>query len=198
MTGRITDSAPRISTLLDNFVMTMRSLERSLLLAMRELSRMHSLAHKKLDEFVDSGACETVETNGRRGIRPKSHDHCEEFGKLTKNVDQMHIAGDVVPRGFLILLVSHYDAFIRSLFRAILLKSPAILKSSHTQLEVSDLLMFESIDEAYEWLVERQVDQVMRGSHSDQFDFIETVLKIKWTRNEEPLVAKVHRGHGAS
>ncbi len=155
---------------------------------MRELNRMHRIAHQRFDKFVASGACQVLEkSNGRKAYRPESHDHCEEFGKLTGNLDTMHVAGRLIPQSFLVCLVSQYDAFIRSLFGTLLLNNRNILKGSNKNLEISTLLSFATINEAYEWLVEQEVDSTMRKSHSDQFDFVETMFAVEWQRKEDPL-----------
>ena len=177
---------PSISKVIENFVKSMGSLEESLLLAMREIVRAHKKAHKRLDDFAASGACKVSYQDGIRSISPKTHDYCEEFGKLTGNVDKIHIANRTVPRSFLVSLVSQYDAFLRLVFRALLLEAN-ILRGSHKALEVADLLRFGSINDAYEWIVDREVDEVMRGSHSDQFDFMKAVFGVNWIRDEDPL-----------
>jgi len=92
-----------------------------------------------------------------------------------------------VQRSFLVSLVSQYDAFIRLLLTALLLTNRNILKSSHKSIEKTDLLPFNMIDETYEWFAEQLIDEVIRTSHSEQFDFIESTLHVKWTRNDDPL-----------
>ncbi len=181
---------PSISKTIEEFVKSMGSLEESLLLAMREIVRTHRKAHERLEEFVASGACEVSERDGIRSLSPKTHDHCEEFGKLTGSIDRIHIANRVVPRSFLVSLVSQYDAFLRSIFRTFLLANTNTLKGSHKVLEVADLLRFGSIDDAYEWIVDREVDDVMRVSHSDQFDFMKAVFRSELDSRRRSLMTR--------
>ena len=179
---------PSIKLIVERFVLAMGSAEKSLLLAMRELARMHRLAHRNFDDFVATDSCDvSYGEDGSPRYRPKSHDFCEEFGRVTSNLDTMHVADRLVPRSFLVSLVSQYDAFVRLLLSALLLNNPNILKSSHKTAEVSELLRFDTIQEAYEWLVEQQIDEAMRKSHSEQFDFIESTFNVKWIRDDDSL-----------
>ena len=184
-----TDAKP-LANLIDHFVTSMGSLEKTLLLVMAEVSRHHSRAHRKFDEFVAKGTCEEFEASGRTAFRPKSHDYCQEFSDLTAGLDMTHIATRTVPRSFLVALVSEYDFFIRSFFSSVLLAKPNLMMGSHRTLEISRLLAFEAIPDAYQWVVEEEIDELMRGSHLEQFDYLDTKFNIRWKREQDPLWRK--------
>jgi hypothetical protein len=166
----------------------MSSLEKTLLLVMSEVSRHHSRAHKRFDDFVARGTCEVSEESGGRAFRPRSHDHCQEFSELTAGLDMTHVATTAVPRSFLVALVSEYDFFIRSFFSSMLLAKPDLMKGSHRTLEISRLLTINAIADAYEWVVEEEMDELMRGNHPEQFEYLETRFNIgRWEREQDPL-----------
>ena len=156
-------------------------------MAMAEVHRTDRKMHKRFDDFVAKETCLTQQKDGKTFYRPKSHDYCEEFGRITGDLDRIHSAAVEIPRSLLVSLVSQYDSFIRELFRHLLSANRDILRGSHRSLEVGDLLRFGSIEEAFDWAVEREVDEVMRQSHSAQFDFIDTMLAGKWMREKDPL-----------
>jgi hypothetical protein len=171
-------------SLTEGFVTCMSSLEETLLLVMEEVARHHSRAHKKFDEFVARGSCEVLEKGGRKSFRPRSHDYCQEFSELTGGLDMAHIATRKVPPSFLVALVSQYDFFIRSFFRLVLLAKPESMKGSDQTLKISRLLTFDAIPDAFQWVVEEEIDDVMRGNHPEQFEYLETRFNVKWQRED--------------
>jgi hypothetical protein len=186
MTGPELTNARALARLTEGFVTSMNSLEKTLSLVMGEVSRHHSRAHRRFDEFVARGTCEVFEEDGRKAIQPKSHDYCQEFTELRAGLDMSHVATRIVPRSFLVALVSQYDSFIRSFFRSILLAKPDLMKGSHGTLEISRLLTFDAIPDAYQWVIEEEMDDLMRQSHPTQFEYLETRFNIaKW--EQDPL-----------
>ena len=87
---------------------------------------------------------------------------------------------DLAPM-FLVALVASYETFFGNLIRVILLARPEIISSSDRNLSFRDLVEVGSIESARERIIEREIDEVMRSSLSDQHGWIEQklVLKIK-------------------
>lgn len=56
---------------------------------------------------------------------------------------------------------------------------PELLKSSDRELTFSQLSDFGSIEEAKEYLLEKEVETLLRKSHSEQFDWLENKFAIK-------------------
>jgi hypothetical protein len=161
------------------FTTHVRSLSTSLDMSMRVLDSTHDKVHHDFTEFA-AKYCESGLKDGRKYYRPKSHDYCKAFGEVSDALDNSHIAGRVVPETFLVSLVSQYDAFIRSFTRDLLMLNRNTLRGCQAELKVSDLLTFASIDDAYRYVVEREIDQMMRGSHADQFDYFKQAFDLDW------------------
>jgi hypothetical protein len=70
-------------------------------------------------------------------------------------------------------LVSQYDSFLAKLLRQIFLSKHALLNCSEKTLTLSQLLEFDSIAEARESILEKEVESVLRKSHSEQFQWME-------------------------
>jgi hypothetical protein len=75
--------------------------------------------------------------------------------------------------------VSSYDAFLGNLVSALFRIKPELLKSSDRELTFSQLSDFGSIEEAKEYLLEKEVETLLRRSHSEQFDWLENKFAIK-------------------
>jgi hypothetical protein len=64
------------------------------------------------------------------------------------------------------------------LIRAIFFTQPELLQGSQRSITFNDLAQFGSLDEAREFVVEQEVESVLRDSHIEQFKWLEKKLKI--------------------
>src|SRR5690606_4970742 len=74
--------------------------------------------------------------------------------------------------------VSQYDAYLGGIIRTMFLSKPEFLNSSEKNILFSELIKFESIEEAREFIVEKEVESVLRESHLKQFKWLENKLGI--------------------
>jgi hypothetical protein len=88
------------------------------------------------------------------------------------------LALDLLPVNFIVSFVSQYDAFLGRLIKTIFHHKPELLNNSEKNLLFSELLKFKSIDEAREFVVEKEVESVLRDSHLKQFKWLENKLNI--------------------
>jgi hypothetical protein len=84
----------------------------------------------------------------------------------------------IIPRSFLTSLISHYDAFIGNLLRALFYMKPEVLNSSEHHLTFKELTSFESIEAARASVVEQEVETLLRQSHADQFEEMEKKFSV--------------------
>ena len=92
-------------------------LHTSLPLAMTVIQGATRTARTSYQTFVDQN-CESEEEDGRRSILvPLDHEH--RFAALNRRARRTAMANSIVPRSFLVSLVSQYDAFLGALVRAI-------------------------------------------------------------------------------
>jgi hypothetical protein len=117
------------------------------------------------------------ESNGQTTYHLTSS-HAAEARKLRQAADKSIKAAVLIQRGFLITLISQYDAFLGRLIRLSLLSHPGRLNSSDRQISFKELLEMSSIDEAREALIDREVDAVIRKSHDDQLDWLSKTYRI--------------------
>jgi len=75
--------------------------------------------------------------------------------------------------------VSSYDAFLGKLVGALFRIKPELLKSSDRTLTYLQLSDFDSISEAREHLLEKEIETLLRKSHSEQFEWLENRFAVK-------------------
>jgi hypothetical protein len=92
---------------------------------------------------------------------------------LHRDLNQIDLSTKLVPASFLTSLVSQYDAFLGQLIKALFDLNPEILSSSERNLSYSQLIEFETISDARAHIVEKEIETVLRKSHSEQFDWLE-------------------------
>lgn len=66
------------------------------------------------------------------------HDERQKLAKLSKACELARISSDLVPRNFLVSLVSEFDAFIGSLIKYIYSKKPELLSGLERNITFSE------------------------------------------------------------
>jgi hypothetical protein len=136
----------------------------------------------------------------------------QEYSKLKKASDKARLAERIVPQSFLISMVSQYDAFLIAATKNLFLLKPEKIRTAERTISVKDLAKFSTIEEVLQELIEDELDEVLRGSHLSQiqwvakkFDFtldtkdtlIERFIEVTERRNlcvhSEGLVSKQYK-----
>lgn len=84
----------------------------------------------------------------------------------------------LLPEMAIVTLVSIYDAYIGRLVRGLFRTKPEILNGSNRQLTFAQLAEFPSLEAARDHIIEAEVESLLRGNHSDQFEWFENKLGI--------------------
>ncbi len=98
---------------------------------------------------------------------------------LQKNAEIAATASDIIPNSLFVSMISQYDCFVGKLIRHIFEVKPQILNTSEKNLTFSKLIELNSIEEAKELIIEKEVEAVLRESHSAHFDWLEEKLKLE-------------------
>jgi hypothetical protein len=102
-----------------------------------------------------------------------------ENARLQRKLNQRAIACKILARSFVVSLVSQYDSFLGGLVRALFYLKPELLNSSERALSFKELSQFSSLDDAREFIVEKEVETLVRKSHSEQFDWMQNKFSIQ-------------------
>lgn len=163
---------------IEKFVHALDALRQTFGLTMRALVQSHREVHKTYDEYVEKYG-DFKEKDGKRFFRMKSHDYCHDFGVLRTELDRTHASFAVVPRSFLVALVSQFDAYLGSLLQSLYYLKPELLEGSDFKLSFGELSTFGNLENARRYVVEKEIETLLRKSHIEQFDALERKFGIK-------------------
>lgn len=143
-----------------------RSLDETVALLRRDGSELNIRIH--FDPVLDKYARKKEHEDEERMIfsfdRTHAPDMLSGLARTTRGMKGLR----QLPRLLLIGLVSEYDVFLSELIRAVIEKRPQSLAGSE-KVEASRLLDFSSLDEAREYLIDREIETIMvRNDHLDQ------------------------------
>ena len=97
----------------------------------------------------------------------------EYLRKRLENGQKMLIAKKLVSQSFIISLISQYDAFLGKLIRALFLLKPETLNVSERNISFSQLREFNTMDDAREYIMGKEIESVLRDNHMEQFKWLE-------------------------
>lgn len=106
-----------------------------------------------------------------------------QIDRLVENAKNLEYGIDSLPGIFLIGLVSYYDAFLSNLIRLIYLTIPEKLSSSERNITFKDLVDLGSVEAAREFILEKEVESVLRMSHHAQIEWLESKLGMALTKD---------------
>jgi hypothetical protein len=86
--------------------------------------------------------------------------------------------GTILRRGALVTLVSLLDVVIAGLINAYYLQFRAALPADSAQISLAELRSLENVEAAELFIIEREVDSVLRGSLDQQLDYFKKRLKV--------------------
>lgn len=98
---------------------------------------------------------------------------------LEKNAEIASTASNIIPNSLFVSLISQFDCFIGELIREIFTIKPEILNASEKNITFSKLVELETIENAKELIIEKEVESILRESHSNHFDWLENKLNLK-------------------
>lgn len=175
-------SSSFISNALDQYCRELESLRNSFRQVMALFSMLLINTDKKMMKFIDDYGKDKVEESSIVKFNLDG-DKRSDFDRLKKEMNSVQSATRLMPRNFIVALISCHDSFFGKILRYIFMVRPQILDSSERTLKYSDLLEFADIPEAWKYLVEKEVESVIRKSHVEHFAWLEKKLKTSFNKN---------------
>ncbi len=132
-------------------------------------------------------------TNNCTFIEEENHflipvEHYRKNNQLRKAVNNTTTAIKIFKRNFLVSLISQFDTYVADLIKAIFEIKPEIINNSEKQLTFSELSKFENIQTAKDYIIEKEIETVLRESYTEQFKWFEKKLSIQ-LRKDLPIWA---------
>jgi len=119
----------------------------------------------KLEKF-EAKNCQ-IKNEGKKRVVTVSNTHVREWRRLIRDYESFNLSRILLPRSLLASLISQYDAYLGRILRVIFVKRPEILNSSDKKLAFATLNQFNSIESAREYVLEKEVEAILRSSHAD-------------------------------
>jgi hypothetical protein len=167
-----------IKAVLENFIREVESLVATLPITMMLVQAATQAEWKRLDSYIRKIGNNVAEDGGKV-IATLPLENYQEYSNRQRRFDRFSAASKTIPRSFLTSIVSHYDAFVGALLRSMFYLRPEMLNASERQLTFAELSEFTSLDDAREYIVEKEVESVIRNSHDDQFRWMESRFKVE-------------------
>lgn len=159
------------------FIKQIESLRETLPLVMIFISANETKANKDFVDFMEKKGVVEKDEEGEEYYKFSPEDS-HKFEIHEKNAEIATAALEIVPNSLFVSLISQFDSFLGKLIREIFQSKPEILNSSEKNLTFSKLLELKSLEEAKEFIIEKEIESVLRDSHSDHFDWLENKLGI--------------------
>jgi hypothetical protein len=163
---------------LEKFVKTADSLVSTAPLSLWTLEAAHRGAYQDYTNFWQA-KCVNIRKEGNETVADVPPGLVHEFTVIQRRLDRSSIATKVIGNSSVVSLVSQYDSFLGGLLRAFFHIRPELLDASEKTLTLKELRTFESIDAAREYIVEKEVEAVIRKSHVEHFEWLENRFEIQ-------------------
>lgn len=172
-----------IGEVISKSIMSLDSLKDASLLFMSSIDEEVKKARKDFRQEADPFKKEVILEDVEEGEKTKivfniPASHRRKITDRHKRFQRLLHAKGIIPRNFLIAYVSEFDYFLGALLKSIYKLRPELLNSSEKVFDFKDLCRFESLEDIREEVIEKDIEKILRASHSEQFKAIASKLEI--------------------
>ena len=132
----------------------------------------------RMSQFLDANGEKTGTNSEGEDVYRVGPEHFGKLRRFERGLASATTAQALLPSSLLVTLVSRYDAFLGRLIRAMIVTRPEILSSIERSLSLKQLNELGDFDAAKDYLVEKEIESVLRRSHADHFDWLESRLDM--------------------
>ena len=202
----------KLHNILLEYIKKLESSRHTLPIVMKSLRDEFKTAHTTFEEFMDEHAVkkhdkENVLSRLKWSSEPDRlnlEDYQYQLDELTLNeedyeylipikkikafkendqlLNHLSISIDTLPKNYLVSYVSQYDSFLGALVEELLLLKPELFNNSDRELKFKDLIEFKTIQEAREFILEKEINSLLRKSHTEQFEWMENKFDLPLTK----------------
>lgn len=170
-----TKDEENIGNVLTDFVDSIISLSETFPITMTSIITALQETLKRREEFDKENV--QLDDDDKDGLFIRE-DAYQEFLELSKKIKNYGLALHIVPQSLIVSLISQYDAFLGELLKKIFLIKPEMLNASEKPLTLAQLIEFGSVENAKNFVLEKEVESVLRKSHVEQFQWMESKFDI--------------------
>lgn len=172
----------KLESNLHTFLRHIDSIKDTLPMVLVLMNPYQEKANRKFVDFIENNVEEIEIEAGKKTLTVK-YEESRIFDTLSRNSEISTLASKIIPESLFVSLISQYDAFLNRLLESLFDIRPEYLNSSERNLSYSQLVEFKNIDKAREYIIEKEIETILRKSHTDHFEYIENKIKIPLRKN---------------
>lgn len=163
---------PSITNEVTSLIRNAHAIADTLPIVMAALGAARRLAQKSYGQFLEKRGELQGQDDDTKHYKVPFQYH-PELLHLKRDYESAKLGQLVIPQTFIVSLVALFDAFVGRLLRCLVYIKPELMKPSERKLAFADLIQFPSIDEAKDYMIEKEIESLLRQSHTDQFEWLE-------------------------
>jgi hypothetical protein len=168
-----------ITQVIDRFMRSIEGLSASLPIVISTMGLECEKHGKVLNDFFKKYA-EKNETDGeKKYVLKLNTTNYQRFKTISTDLHRLILSLDIIPKNYIVSLISIYDAFLGDLIRCLYRLKPDILNASEKNISYTRLIEFKNIEDAKQYIIEKEVEELLRKSHVEQFDWLQNKFDIK-------------------
>lgn len=125
----------------------------------------------------------TRNEDGKEVIYKVPIEHGKEFEKIQDELSKSVNAYTLIPKNTVVAMVSLYDAYLANLIECAYLIKPQLLNASEKEFSFSDIMQFESMEKLKSYIIEKDVESIIRESHIKQFELLSKKFNVELTKD---------------
>lgn len=137
---------------------------------------------KKMKKFMDTNNIKQTEEGDNITISVPVELN-KEFVKHNTAISQAISAIQLIPQNIVVAFVSIYDAYLSDLIEGIYTICPDLLRTCEREYSFSEILRFDSIEAIKRHIIEKEVETVLRESHTKQFEWLSKKVGVSLTED---------------
>lgn len=154
----------------DNYIIEIEALAETLPLVLGLISLRLRGSTNKLDKFIETNTTEN-ETGEKQFKIPINQFNL--FNRLDTDQNIASTAMNIMPRTFIVALVSQYDAYLGNLYRALFQLKPELAYSLEKEFTFQEIIKYKDINDLKDEVIEKDIEKLLRESHFEQFKILE-------------------------
>jgi len=161
--------------ILERYIQLLNTQDRSLPVITQILLANAKTWNDKLSEFIEKNKIDEKNEDGNILIS-LPFDKASKFKKILKEHSCSFDSLDIAVSNIVVAIVSLYDSYLSELIKLFYTLNPSILDLSNKQFSAEQILHFNTIDDFRDSLIEKELESILRDSHTDQIDWLQKKL----------------------
>lgn len=178
------ESKPTFGAELERFIVRARSLSVAFPTV---TSALESNAQQKATEFLNLIVSNSTHEFDRETNRLRMHgipfELMSKVDRSSRDARTAQLSEMVVGKSLVVALISQYDVFIGQLVRLLYAVEPSLLDVSDRHMTFAQLVSYQSIDQAREDILEKEVESVLYKSREEQLDYLSKKGKVELVKH---------------